>query len=121
MNTKSRKNEKPEEDVRTFIIKYLITKYNFKESLFRIEKKIYGEFNNKIRPDIVIYDLKGNPFMIIECKAKSVEINDDTIYQILKYNKILKSKYLLVTNGIKIYCWKLDLDKYIKSDIPYFT
>ena len=56
MNTKSRKNEKPEEDVRNFIIKYLITKYNFKESLFRIEKKIYGELNNKIRPDIVIYD-----------------------------------------------------------------
>lgn len=120
MNIKTKKNEKPEELVRSFIIKYLIENYNFKEDLFRVERKIYGEINNKIRPDAVVYDLKGEPFMIIECKAKNVEITEDVVYQIIKYNKILKSKYLLITNGFKIYCWKLIEGSYIKSEIPYF-
>ena len=37
---KKRKNKKPEENVRKFIIDYLVSNYNYNKSLFRIEKKI---------------------------------------------------------------------------------
>ena len=56
--------------------------------------------------------------MIIECKAISVELDENTVLQVIKYNNLLNSKYILITNGIKIFCWKLSDGKYIKSEIP---
>ena len=115
---KIRRN-KPEENVRKFIIDYLVKNYNYKKSLFRIERKI-NNIGQQFRPDIVIYNSDCTPFMVIECKAMNVKINEDSLFQIINYNNFLNSRYIMVTNGIKIFCWELTDGKYIKSEIPRF-
>ena len=101
----------PEEIIRQYIIKYLLDK-GFDKSLFRIEKQIFNIKDFKYRPDIVVYDNKCEPYIIIECKAKNVNIKENCVEQIANYNRFLNSKYLIITNGNKIYCWEKDNDKY---------
>ena len=120
MNIK-KQNNKPEEEVRRFIINYLIRNFKYDKSLFRIEQKISENTSERsFRPDVIVYDNNYNPFLIIECKARNINITEETVFQIQKYNKFLNSKYLLITNGLKIFCWKLNGNTYIKSEIPYF-
>lgn len=118
-SVKANRRNKPEEDVRKFIIAYLVENYNYNKSLFRIERKIEN-INQQFRPDVVIYNSDCTPFMVIECKAKNVKISQDHVFQIINYNNFLNSKYILVTNGVKIFCWKLFGNEYIKSEIPRF-
>lgn len=118
-SVKANRRNKPEEDVRKFIIDYLVENYNYNKSLFRIERKIEN-INQQFRPDVVIYNSDCTPFMVIECKAKNVKISQDHIFQIINYNNFLNSRYILVTNGAKIFCWKLLGNEYIKSEIPKF-
>ena len=101
----------PEEIIRQYIIKFLLEK-GFDKGLFRIEKEIFNINDYKYRPDIVVYDNNYEPYIIVECKSKNVNIKENCIEQIANYNKFLKSRYLIVTNGDKIYCWKKNNDKY---------
>lgn len=118
-SVKASRRNKPEEDVRKFIIDYLVENYNYNKSLFRIERKIEN-INQQFRPDVVIYNSDCTPFMVIECKANNVKISQDHVFQIINYNNFLNSKYILITNGVKIFCWKLLGNEYIKSEIPKF-
>jgi hypothetical protein len=57
------------------------------------------------RTDIVIFKGGMKPILIVECKAPSVEINEEVFYQVLRYNMALRVDYLVVTNGLRhIYC-----------------
>ena len=74
-----------------------------------VEKMV--KYNNlKTRADIVLYNTKGEAEMIVECKSPDVKITQDTFYQIAKYNSKLKVEYLIVTNGMKHYCCKMEYD-----------
>ncbi|HWR33811.1 MAG TPA: type I restriction enzyme HsdR N-terminal domain-containing protein, partial [Chitinophagaceae bacterium] len=69
----------PEEWVRQNIIEYLIKEKNFPASLIAIEKEIrLGEM--KKRFDILVYDNDHQPWMMIECKAVEIKL-DDTVLQ----------------------------------------
>ena len=46
--------------------------------------------------------------MIIEYKAPSIPITQKVFNQIMAYNLQLHAPYLVVSNGIKHYCCKLD-------------
>ena len=46
---------------------------------------------------------RWNPFLIVECKAPSVQISQDTFDQIARYNLKLEAQILMVTNGISHY------------------
>ena len=50
--------------------------------------------------------------MAIECKAVSVKIDQKVINQISQYNKILKAKYIAITNGLSHFIWHNKLDAY---------
>lgn len=108
----------PEERVRQFIIDYLIG-LSYPKSLFRVEKQACNGL--KCRPDVVVYDTCCNPFILVECKSSNVEITEDTIWQVMKYNRKLKAKYIVVTNGISTYCWKLSGGTYVSSNVPQFS
>ena len=60
------------------------------------------------RFDITIYNRSGNPFMIVECKAPNVRINQKTFAQVSCYNSEIKAAYLTVTNGLDHFCCKID-------------
>ena len=105
----------PEEWVRQNFNHYLNKAKNYPLGLMGVEKMV--KYNNlKTRADIVLYNTKGEAEIIVECKSPDVKITQDTFYQIAKYNSQLKVKYLIVTNGMKHYCCKMD---YKTSEIKF--
>jgi hypothetical protein len=62
------------------------------------------------RCDSVVYDVFGNPLLVAEFKAPDVEITQATFDQIARYIWQLKVEYLLVSNGLKHYCCRLDYE-----------
>ena len=110
----------PEEWVRQNYAQYLIKNKNYPKSIIAIEKQL--KINNRIkRTDILLFDKNGNPDIIVECKAPSVKINQETFDQIARYNLKLNANYLVVTNGLQHFYCKIDhqLKKYhFLQDIP---
>jgi len=99
----------PEEWVRQHFIHYLNTEKNYPLGLMGVEKMV--KYNGiQTRADIVLYNTEGKANIIVECKSPYVKIKQDTFNQIAKYNSQLKVKYLVVTNGMKHYCCKMDYD-----------
>ena len=99
-----------EEWVRQNCVRFLIEEKRISRFSIAIEKEI--EFNGiKKRFDIVSYSSEGKINLLVECKAPNIEIKQKTFDQILIYNKILKSKYLMVTNGINHYYCKINEDR----------
>jgi hypothetical protein len=97
----------PEEWVRQHMIHFLIHEKNFPASHIGVEKGI--EYNGlKKRVDILIFDRNARPFMIVECKAPGVKISQQVFDQASIYNLSLKVKFMLVTNGLNHYCYRLD-------------
>ena len=97
----------PEEWVRQNFIKYLIVEKNYPQQLISVEMEFKINKLSK-RCDIVVFNSKGQPNMIIECKSHAVAINQDIFDQVVNYNINFDVDYLIVTNGIKHYCCKLD-------------
>ena len=97
----------PEEWVRQNFIQFLIQEKNYPASLMAVEMEI-NLLNTKKRCDIVLYNNKGLPHMILECKAPSIKISQDTFDQIARYNMTLKTDLLVVTNGLQHYVCMMD-------------
>ncbi|MEQ1677033.1 MAG: type I restriction enzyme HsdR N-terminal domain-containing protein [Chitinophagaceae bacterium] len=88
----------PEEWVRQNFIQYLLQEKNYPASLLAIEKEIQlGEL--KKRFDILVYDANHQPWMMIECKAMEIKLDDAVLQQVLRYNMSIPVPYLLITNG----------------------
>ena len=88
-----------EEWVRQNIILFL--KNELKVPLSHIAVERGFTINNlKKRFDIVVYNKKGEVQILIECKAPNIKIKQSVFNQISKYNLVLNSKFLMITNGI---------------------
>ena len=93
-----------EEWVRQNCIKYLVNEKKYKSQLIAVEKKIILNNLTK-RFDVIAYDNNGDPNLLVECKAPNIAIKQETFDQILSYNRVINSKYLMITNGIiHYYC-----------------
>jgi len=107
----------PEEWVRQNMIHYLIEIKGVPKTLITVEEAI--KVNNLTkRVDIAVYNKKGVPVLLVECKASSVKIDQKVFDQALRYNMQLHVKYLLVTNGIKHFGCIIN---YEKQDYSYLT
>ncbi|GHT55663.1 hypothetical protein FACS189451_07290 [Bacteroidia bacterium] len=99
----------PEEYVRQHFVSFLITHKNYPQSRLANETGI--ELGNvKKRCDTVLYDEYLQPLMIIEYKAPSVHIKQNTFDQIARYNMSLHVPWLIVSNGILHYCCRVDYE-----------
>ncbi len=88
----------PEEWVRQNFLQYIIQVKNYPASLIAVEKEIsLGEL--KKRFDILIYDGDHKPWMIIECKAMKVLLDEKVLHQVLRYNLSVPVRFLIITNG----------------------
>lgn len=97
----------PEEIVRQNCWKYLHYEKKYPKSLMSVERQI--SINGlKKRFDLLIYNNKGNPEIIIECKSPSVKINEKVLNQILTYQYKLNAPLLLISNGLESYCLKVN-------------
>lgn len=97
----------PEEWVRQHIVHYLMEEKKYPISLIALEKKLILNNLTK-RTDILVFNNKGFPDIIVECKAPSVKISQNTFDQIARYNLKLNANYLVVTNGLEHYYCKMD-------------
>lgn len=89
----------PEEWVRQHLIHYLVKDHHYPASSLAIEKELKLN-DTKKRFDLVVFDRQLNPFLVVECKAPYIELNQEVIAQAQRYNLILKAPYLMISNGV---------------------
>lgn len=112
----------PEEYVRQHFIHFLIEHKHYPDSLLVNEVSIKLGNVTK-RCDTVLYGKHLNPLMIIEYKSPNVAINQNTFDQIARYNMKLQVPWLIVSNGIKHFCCKIDylLRNYtFLEEVPFY-
>lgn len=108
----------PEEYVRQHFTNWLINYLHYPMGLIANEVKI--SLNSTIkRCDTIVYSNTGDPMMIIEYKAPHISINQNVFDQIVRYNMVLKTKYLVVTNGMQHYCCIIDYENNSYQFIPH--
>ncbi len=107
----------PEEWVRQNFLQYLIRDKKFPASLIAVEAGLkYNQLQKRM--DVLVYDKRGIPYLMVECKAPEVRITQDAFDQIARYNMVFKVKYLVVTNGMDHYCCQMN---YIQSTYQYLA
>lgn len=99
----------PEEWVRQHFTHYLIEHKGYPMALMANEISL-NIGNKKLRADSVLYNKLSKPRIIIEYKAPSVAITQKVFDQIAAYNILLHVDYLIVSNGLKHYCCRMDYD-----------
>lgn len=106
----------PEEWVRQHFVNYLIIK-GYPAGLLANEVQIQLNGIRK-RCDTVLYDKQLMPRLIVEYKAPHVEITQSVFNQICRYNMVLHVDYLIVTNGLKHYCCRIDYQQDTYAFMP---
>ena len=112
----------PEELVRQALINHLIADYAYPKSLISVEKKLIVNEREK-RYDLVVFNQKAKPFILVECKSPKIKINIEAIEQASWYNYVLKADYLMITNGIRTLIAKMNYKDQIfeyVEDIPTY-
>ena len=113
----------PEEWVRQHFVHFLTDFKGFPKGL--LANEIQLDLNGtKKRCDTVLFNKDLSAKMIVEYKAPNIEITQAVFDQITRYNMVLKVEYLIVSNGIRHYCCKIDYNtmKYtFLPDIPAYT
>lgn len=112
----------PEEWVRQNFVQFLIDQKGFLAGLMGNEVPLVQN-GIKRRCDTLVSDKFGNPLVIVEYKAPNIEITQKVFDQIVRYNYVLKAKYLIVSNGLCHYCCKINYEKgnysFLKEIPPY--
>ncbi len=99
----------PEEWVRQHCVKFLQNEKNYPQSLINVEKQLKIAGLTK-RYDIVVFEPEGGIKIIVECKAPSIKISQDTFDQIARYNMTLKAEFLMLTNGLEHFFCQMDYE-----------
>lgn len=112
----------PEEWVRQNLVRYFINDLNYPKGLIKTESSL--KYNNlKKRSDILIFNNDMTHFLVVECKSYKLKLNKSHLSQSAMYNKIYKSKYVMISNGLDhIVCkydWNNDSFEFMKS-IPKY-
>lgn len=97
-----RKNyaDRPEERVRLAWIDYLLFHRLWPGSRIHSEGLVSSKKEEtSLRFDLLLYNQQFKPHVLVECKAPSVTLSEETALQIGRYNRQLDVPYLLLTNG----------------------
>lgn len=97
----------PEEWVRQHLVHFLVYHRGYPLSLTGVEKQL--KLNNTLkRTDVVIYNNSLTPLLLAECKADTVQLTQQTVDQALRYNIPLQVPYVLLTNGLRHVCFRIN-------------
>ncbi|MDE6549064.1 MAG: type I restriction enzyme HsdR N-terminal domain-containing protein [Muribaculaceae bacterium] len=100
----------PEEYVRQHFTAWMTGNLGYPASLMGNEVPISLN-NTKRRCDTVVFRSDGSPVVIVEYKAPTVAITQRVFDQIARYNMVLRSRYLIVSNGLRHFCCEMDYDR----------
>jgi hypothetical protein len=112
----------PEEWVRQHFIHYLVAEKKYPRSLIKVEGGLLYNALQK-RTDIVVFNRRGDPWMIIECKSPLLPVAPSTLSQASVYNSTLQGEYITVTNGLVHLCAHIDWNDRktaLMDDMPAF-
>jgi hypothetical protein len=110
----------PEEWVRQNVLRWLTDVSGYPAAMIAVEKELTVGVMRK-RFDVLVYGPGHEAWMLVECKAPSVPLTEQTLMQVLRYNMKLKASYLLVTNGHATYAadiravpavWMVEMPQY---------
>lgn len=111
----------PEEQVRQWCIKVLAESMKvpyhmmMSEAGFRLGEK-------QFRADILVYDRKAQPLMIVECKRPEVELTREVLDQVIRYNMVLDVRYIVITNGNRTFMCRRQEDGFVFIDtVPTYN
>ena len=113
----------PEEWVRQHFVEYLIEEKQFPAALMANEVSL-TQTGIKRRCDTLVANREGQPLVIVEYKAPEIEITQQVFDQIVRYNMVLRARYLMVSNGMSHYCCQIDYENNTYSflnDIPEYA
>lgn len=105
----------PEEWVRQHFLFFITEIKKYPLSMIAVEKLVQVGSLKK-RFDILIHK-NALPWMIVECKSENIEFKAQILSQILSYNSVFKTKYLVISNGRQHYCYDTILQTW-NQEIP---
>ena len=95
----------PEEWVRQHTIAWLVRERGIPE--LRISQEYPVNINGQHqRADIVVIDEFAKPHILVECKAPDVVLDHEVVMQAIRYNAVVGARYIVLTNGKKLYCFE---------------
>ena len=117
---KKRVTATPEERVRQWFIVQLRDAFGVPEHMMRSE--VGFRFGAKPwRADILVYDRRGAPLAVVECKRPEVALDARVVEQAMCYNSVLGVRYLFLTNGNLTYLYRLEGETFVPMDrIPSY-
>ena len=102
----------PEERVRQWFIVQL--RDVFKVPMHMMMSECALMFGGKrYRADILVYDRKGAPLAVVECKRPSVNLDAQVVEQAMRYNAVLGVRYIILTNGNLTYLYRLEAGRFV--------
>ena len=111
-----------EEWVRQNFVSYLINHKKYLAGLMSNEVSLVQN-GIKRRCDTLVCDKYGNPMVIVEYKAPHIEITQKVFDQIVRYNYVLRAKYLIVSNGLNHFCCCINYgagNYSFLADVPFY-
>lgn len=109
----------PEEKVRQWFIGVL--RDNLKVPEHMMMSEVSFKLGNKpFRADIIVYGRDMAPLMVVECKREDVEMGREVLEQALRYNLVLGVKYIVITNGLRIFGFRRKgMVGHDEGEVPY--
>ena len=101
----------PEEWVRQHFLNLMISQLNYPKGMMRLEHSM-NYFKSVKRSDVTILSKDAGIFLLLECKASTVKVDQKVIHQVSEYNKILIARHIAVSNGINHFVWTRKVDGY---------
>lgn len=95
-----------EEWVRQHFVHYLAGSLGYPVSCMANEMAVTLNGTSR-RCDTVVFSSSLSPLMIVEYKASDVRITQRVLDQVARYNLVLNVPYLLMSNGMTHYCFKV--------------
>lgn len=106
----------PEEWVRQNFLNWMIKEQQIPAAYVSVEKSLND--TSKKRYDILVFNELHEPWMIVECKAQDVKLDEKVLMQILSYHQSLQVQFLAITNG-KL-CYVAEIKKANQSWLASF-
>lgn len=101
----------PEEWVRRHLVEYLIEHCGATPQLI-VEEYPVNINSTPQRADVVVMNNHTQPLILAECKATEIDFNNKQVVaevfgQATRYNAVVRARYIILTNGLKHFCFEL--------------
>ena len=116
---KKRFKNRPEERVRLQWVEFLLNQTNWKGSRIGFETAVnLRQEEHALRADLILYDSKLKPLILIECKADQISLGSGSAEQAAKYNSEVGAKFVILSNGVSDLFFHKDGKKMHLNELP---